>query len=101
MAACSQCQAPLGPTEKFCGSCGAPAPAAAGAGASSSDDPWLGQVLGERWQIHSRLASGAFGWTYSVTGTADGAPAVVKLLRQTTEQDPTQGERFASIMERV
>jgi serine/threonine-protein kinase len=101
MPACPQCQTPLDASEKFCGSCGAPTPAAGAGGASGSDDPWLGQVLGERWQINQRIASGAFGWTYAVSGVADGSSATVKLLRQTTEQDPGMGERFAQVLERV
>jgi tetratricopeptide (TPR) repeat protein len=107
MPLCSQCKAPLDQSEKFCGSCGNPTPAAGPASGpatgqtAAADDPWVGQVVGERWQINQRLASGAFGWTYAVNGVADGSVATVKLLRQTTEQDPGMAERFATVLERV
>jgi len=67
------------------------APVAA-APAAASEDPFIGSVLGERYQIESYLSSGGMGVVYKGRHVVLDKPVAIKLLRES--QDPVAQQRF-------
>ncbi|MCL4227617.1 MAG: serine/threonine protein kinase [Myxococcales bacterium] len=121
---CPSCQAPLPPGARFCGVCGhqipAPAPAAArppapsptpppgapggrsaprppgiAVGRRSKDvDPFVGQVLNNRFKIESKLGEGGFGAVYKGVQTGTGRKVALKLLHPEMTRDENLVARF-------
>jgi eukaryotic-like serine/threonine-protein kinase len=119
---CLTCKSPLEPNARFCGVCGhrldrAPSPVAGpvspsvGSGpkiqvASSlgavhsaaakqrSSDPFIGQVLNNRFRIESKIGEGGFGAVYRGTQTATGRKVALKLLHPEMTADDNLVARF-------
>ena len=59
---------------------------------STDEDPLVGAVLGERYQIESFLSSGGMGVVYKARHVVLGKPVAIKLLRES--QDEQAQQRF-------
>jgi serine/threonine-protein kinase len=56
------------------------------------DDPLIGAVLGDRYQVESFLSSGGMGVVYKARHTVLDKPLAIKLMREA--QDPVAQQRF-------
>jgi serine/threonine-protein kinase len=59
---------------------------------AATEDPLIGSVLGERYQIESFLSSGGMGVVYKARHVVLDKPVAIKLLRES--QDPVAQQRF-------
>ena len=66
----------------------------AAAAAAAPRDELLGQLLGERYRLESRLGEGGMGVVYGGRHIIIDKPVAVKVLRREYSQDERQAERF-------
>src|SRR5690606_862110 len=59
-----------------------------------SDDPRIGVVLKERYQVRRVVADGGMGRVYEALDTVERRNVAVKVLHRDVAQDPVQVERF-------
>lgn len=100
---CPSCGAGNVPGVRFCGACGhrfdgatadAPRSASASGNLYPEDDPYIGQVLNNRFVIETKLGEGGFGAVYRGTQKGTGRKVALKLLHPEMTQDDNLVARF-------
>jgi serine/threonine-protein kinase len=89
---CPACQTPVDPSQRFCPACGTVIAPADG----QQQDPFIGQMLGGKYQVVRLLGEGGMGCVYEgeqILGTTKRKVAV-KTLHQHLSKDPNIQARF-------
>lgn len=92
MTNCVVCMAELAAEARFCPSCGAEQPRAAEVAEGS--DPFIGQLVAQKFRIESLLGVGGMGKVYKATQTTLDKPVVIKILHEHLGGDPNTVQRF-------
>jgi len=87
--ACTHCGVELEAGSQFCRNCGSPVPI------DRREDPYVGRVLGNRFEIRGRVAEGGMGRVYRATDLFTGADAAVKVLLPEFLRNRELVERFS------
>lgn len=90
MSTCPGCQGEIPTGSRFCPTCGA----AALAGGGEPGDPWIGQVVAEKFRVESLLGQGGMGRVYKATHLTLYRPVVLKMLHKALTSDPSVVGRF-------
>ncbi len=90
MSTCPGCQGEIPTGSRFCPTCGAAALASGG----EPGDPWIGQVVDEKFRVESLLGQGGMGRVYKATHLTLYRPVVLKMLHKGLTSDPSVVGRF-------
>ena len=80
---CTSCSAELAARATFCANCGA-----------RVEDPFIGQVIEDRYQIENKIADGGFGAIYRGTQLMMQRPVAVKVMHEDVGADGNLVARF-------
>jgi tRNA A-37 threonylcarbamoyl transferase component Bud32 len=91
--ACPECGRRFGEAARFCPFDGTPLHAASPP-SHGAQDPLLGRIVGERYEVEKLLGEGGMGRVYRVRHVAIERRFALKVLRRELIRDPALGERF-------
>jgi len=80
---CTSCGTALDSRATFCPNCGATVP-----------DPFIGQLVSGRYEVHKRIAIGTFGSIYRGTEVVSGKAVALKIMHRELAEDASLVERF-------
>src|SRR5262245_37404775 len=100
---CPSCGTSNAPTQRFCGSCGAPLTHSDAETIASPATPRIpadggqfvpGQIVADRYRMVALLGRGGMGEVYRADDLKLGQPVALKFLPRAVETDPERLDRF-------